>query len=224
MVFRLIIHSTATARSVMTPTDVARRARGTASAVVIHHDHRLHCGGVQVLGAGGLHHLKIRNCVKKFVMLRRIFLTFPASWGDDVMMLILCGWDTTIVGVDCITWTRCWLLLLASKVRIHWVSNKIITAADNKSHLSQSAWPDCDKWHRSAYCLKVKDSARHRPEPVDFRLIRAEPWLECWWCWCLPTTSTWRHCRSSAVSTDCCRTVSGPGDVSDAGCRRLDDR
>lgn len=51
--------------SVMTPTDVARRARGTAIAVVIHHNHRLHCGGVQVLRAGGLHHLKIGNCVTK---------------------------------------------------------------------------------------------------------------------------------------------------------------
>lgn len=67
------------ARSVMTPTDVARRARGTAIAVVIHHDHRLHCGGVQVLGAGGLHHLKIGNCEMNFSCQEEFLFTFPAS-------------------------------------------------------------------------------------------------------------------------------------------------
>lgn len=130
--FRLIIHSKAGVFffffssclfvcSVVILSDIAGGARWTSVSVVINNEHRLHRRCAQVLWDICLHHLKIEKSVKDKSSRDYVIsfdITFPASCVDDAIMLMLWGCDTTIVGVDCITWTRLlWLLSVKQHIR-----------------------------------------------------------------------------------------------------------
>lgn len=138
------------------------------------------------------------------------------------MILILWGWDTTIVGVDCMTWTR-FALFSEGKISLKFCFNKNFIEI-NKIHLWRSFFPDSEKWHHLPCCSAVKDSILLHQVRVDYRWFRVVQSLECLLYWCLQTTSkTTRHCHSPAVYAGC-PAASVSGDGFDVEGRRLDDR